>query len=124
MSSISAEHFLDLVNADFSDDAEVDKILDTWEEKRPEAGSSHHKKGFDDDENEQTGVADLVRAPLRREISIMFRRCAVNVVRDPILYIGRAVVFLVSNTIFALVYLKARDYSQDQALSKMWITVW
>ena len=37
-----AEHFLDLVNADFSDDAEVDKILDTWEEKRPEAGSSHH----------------------------------------------------------------------------------
>ena len=120
---ITTEHFLDLVNADFSDDAEVDKILDTWEEKRPDAGSSHHKKGFDEDE-EQTGVSDLVRAPLRREIAIMFRRCAVNIVRDPILYIGRAFVFLMANSIFALVYLKAREFSQDQALNKMWISIW
>jgi ABC-2 type transporter len=41
-----------------------------------------------------------------------------------ILYLGRAVVFLVANTIFALVYLKARKYTQDQALNKMWINIW
>lgn len=117
-----AEHFLDLVNSDFSDDAEVDKILNTWEEQKPEAGSSHHKKGFD--ENEETGVTDLKRASLAKEISIMFRRCLTLIIRDPILYVGRAVMFLIANTFFSLVYLKARTYDQDQALNKMWITIW
>jgi hypothetical protein len=40
------------------------------------------------------------------------------------LYLGRAVIFLFCNIIFALVYLKARDYDQEQALNKMWINVW
>jgi hypothetical protein len=38
--------------------------------------------------------------------------------------LGRAVVFLVFNTIFALVYLKARKYVQEQALNKLWINIW
>lgn len=29
-----------------------------------------------------------------------------------------------ANTIFALVYLKARKYNQDQALNKLWINMW
>lgn len=120
-----AEHFLDLVNADFSDDAAVDKILDTWQEKRPEAGSSHHNKNeVDADDDAQEGVTDMKRAPLRVEMSIMFRRHFALIVRDPILYLGRCVVFLVANGIFGLVYLKARKFDQDQALNKMWIQVW
>jgi hypothetical protein len=75
------EHFLDLVNADFSDDAEVDKILNMWEEKRPEAGSSHHAKVEED--SEQTGVSVLKRASVLTEMSIMFRRHAILIVRDP-----------------------------------------
>lgn len=117
-----AEHFLDLVNSDFSADEEVDRLLDTWEEKRPGGGSSHHKMGFDEDE--ETGVTELKRAPMMKEISIMFRRCVTLIIRDPILYIGRAVVFLVANTFFALVYLKGRKYDQNQAPNKMWIIIW
>jgi hypothetical protein len=41
-----------------------------------------------------------------------------------VLYVGRAVFFLLSNTLFSLVYLKARSYDQDQAVNKMWITMW
>ena len=41
-----------------------------------------------------------------------------------ILYLGRAVVFLVFNTVLALVYLKARKYEQEQALNKLWINIW
>lgn len=77
-----AEHFLDLVNADFSDDAEVDKILDTWEEMKPDAGSSHHRKGFADADEGQSGVTELKRAPLRKEIPILFRRHTLLIVRD------------------------------------------
>jgi len=120
-----AEHFLDVVNSDFSSDEQVDRILNTWEELRPEAGhSSHHKKGFGDDAEGQLGVTDVKRAPLRKEAAIMFRRSALLILRDPILYTGRCIVFLVANTIFSLVYLKARKYDQDQALNKMWINVW
>lgn len=124
-----AEHYLDLVNADFSDEVEVDKILDTWEEERPDSGrSTHHhdKKGFGrpEDEDGQLGVVDTKRAPLYREISIMFRRSATLILRDPILYMGRCIVFLIANAIFALVYLNARKFDQDQALNKMWINVW
>jgi hypothetical protein len=116
------EHFLDLINADFSDEAEVDKILNMWEEKRPEAGSSHHKDNAEEDK-EQTGVSAMKRASLLTEISIMFRRHGNIIVRDPILYLGRCVIFLICNTIFALVYLKARDYDQEQALNKMWVNI-
>jgi hypothetical protein len=119
----SSEHFLDLVNADFSDDAEVDKILDTWEEVRPESGSSYHGTKFDEDEG-QSGVTVLKRAPLRKEIPIIFRRAIALIIRDPILYVGRCIVFLFANTIFSLVYLKARNYDQSQAINKMWINVW
>lgn len=84
----------------------------------------HNKGGFGDEDDGQAGVADKVRASLQQEISIVFRRCITLIVRDPILYLGRAVVFLVANTIFALVYLKARKFNQNQAINKMWITVW
>jgi hypothetical protein len=81
-----AEHFLDLVNSDFSDEAQVDRILDTWEESRPDANtSSHHRiKGFkgDNDEDGQMGVTENKRAPIQKEIPIMFRRQIKLIIRD------------------------------------------
>jgi ABC-type multidrug transport system ATPase subunit len=120
-----AEFFLDLVNSDFSDEAAVTSILDTWEEKKPGGGaSSHHKKGFGDEEEGQEGVTELKKAPLRKEMAIMFRRHFALIIRDPILYIGRCLIFLISCMIFAFVYWSARDYTQDQALNKMWVNIW
>jgi energy-coupling factor transporter ATP-binding protein EcfA2 len=68
-----AEFFLDLVNSDFSDESVITGMLDTWEEKRPDAGSSHHKNGFagakeGEDENAQTGVAHEKRRSLMKEV--------------------------------------------------------
>ena len=85
----TVEHFLDLVNADFSDDAQVDHILDTWEELRPDANnSSHHRakgfktNGYDDDDDGQKGVTENKRAPIWKEIPIMFRRHIMLIIRD------------------------------------------
>jgi ABC-type multidrug transport system ATPase subunit len=119
-----AEYYLDLVNSDFSDEAAVTSILDTWEEKGPGAASSHHKQGFDVDAEGQEGVTDMKGAGILKEVQIMLRRHFVLVYRDPILYIGRSLVFLVSNLIFAFVYWAAREPLQEQALNKMWITIW
>ena len=119
-----AEHFLDLVNSDFSDEAEVTKILDTWQEMRPDKNnSSHHKKKDDDDEG-QEGVVKLKRTTFGKEMVIMFRRHSALIARDPILYLGRCFIFLIANLIFGLVYLNARDFTQDQAANKIWVMVW
>ena len=122
-----AEFFLDLVNSDFSDEDEITRILDTWEEKRPEAGSSHHKKGFGQDEDKddaQEGVVHTKRLSLGKELMIMFRRQGLMIARDPLLYIGRCFVFLVACLVFAFVYWNARAFTQDQAINKMWVNIW
>ena len=121
-----AEHFLDLVNSDFSDEDQVNKILDVWQERRPDAGqSSHHAKaGQEVDDDGQEGVVNLQRAPFAAEMAIMFRRHSTLILRDPILYLGRCVIYFVANLIFALVYLNARDYTQDQAVNKVWVNIW
>ena len=40
--------------------------------------------------------------------------CLQLIIRDPILYIGRAVMFLIACMIFGLVYLSARDDTQGK----------
>lgn len=118
-----AEFYLDLINSDFSDEAAVTSILDTWEEKKPDAGSSHHQvKGFAEDEKE--GVTVVKRAGLMAEMQIMLRRHSTMVVRDPVLYIGRTIIFLVSCMVFGFVYWSARSFTQDQSLNKMWVSIW
>ncbi|KAL7574130.1 hypothetical protein ACA910_014815 [Epithemia clementina (nom. ined.)] len=119
-----AEFFLDLVNSDFSDEAAVAGILDMWEEKG-EGGvqSSHHSTGKGVD-NDQEGVVNLEKKAMAPEILILFRRHFTLIVRDPILYIGRCLVFFVSCLIFSLVYLKARKDDQDQVQNKFWIAIW
>mmetsp|Transcript_5277 Transcript_5277/g.6906 ORF Transcript_5277/g.6906 Transcript_5277/m.6906 type:complete len:638 (-) Transcript_5277:161-2074(-) len=115
-----AEFFLDLVNSDFSDEAAVLKILDLWEEKGPGLVSSHHST----DEEDEEGVINHRKKSMGPEIMILMRRHFKLIMRDPILYIGRSVVFFFSCIIFALVYLKAREPDQAQISNKFWICVW
>ena len=129
-----AEHFLDLVNADFSSAEEVDGILNTWEEHKPGNHSTHHsakdkneKLEVNEDEDEDEGaegVVDPTNTSIANEIAIMFRRHSTLIVRDPILYLGRCFIFLAANLVFAFVYWNARDYTQDQAVNKMWVMIW
>lgn len=120
------QFFLDIVNADFSDDAAVDKILDTWEEHRPDGRHSKHGiKGFGGVHREdQDGVAGGLKKNLLSETKIMFFRCWLLIIRDPILYLGRLVAFLFVNVFFAFVYWNARPFVQERTVDKMWINVW
>lgn len=121
-----AEHFLDLVNADFSSSEEVDKVLDSWSVNKPEERfSSHGKRAvINNGEGQESGLVDPIVRGLLREMAIMFRRHTLLIVRDPVLYFGRSVVFLLANTFFAIVYWNAREYTQDQASNKMWLNIW
>jgi len=111
-----ADHFLDLVNSDFSGEEEVNKILDAWEEApKPESNSQDEADGIDD---------DFKAVSLGREIKIMFSRHLTLILRDPILYLGRFGVFLFMNLVFSFVYWSAREHVQSQIFNKMWIQTW
>jgi ABC-type multidrug transport system ATPase subunit len=119
-----AEYFLDLVNDDFAPPEEVKAICDKWHD------SDDRKKGLSriDSSSQLSSMSDSAtggdRVNVLQQVAILFRRQSLLVMRDPMLYIGRAFVFLFSNIYFAIVYIKSRDRDQDQVLNKMWLTIW
>lgn len=117
-----AEHYLDLVNADFSSEEEVTRLLDCWEERNPEMTASVSVHGGDEDEPE--GVTGGRHRSFMAEVRIMFRRHGALIARDPVLYLGRCLMILVSNLIFAFVYWNAREYDQSQAVNKHFLNTW
>jgi ABC-type multidrug transport system ATPase subunit len=121
-----AEHFLDLVNPDFSTSEEVDSILEAWEERKLNDSNSSFHGSFlmENDDDITEGIHNSEGRSFSREIIIMFRRHATLIARDPVLYLGRSFIFLLSNLVFALVYLSSRNYSQDQATNKLWVSIW
>ena len=74
--------------------------------------------------DEHTGVPHVTSRSFAKEAAIMFRRHATLIVRDPVLYLGRCVIFLVATLVFAFVYWNARHFTQDQAQNKLWAMIW
>eukprot|EP00403_Amphidinium_massartii_P011216 CAMPEP_0178424242 /NCGR_PEP_ID=MMETSP0689_2-20121128/28108_1 /TAXON_ID=160604 /ORGANISM="Amphidinium massartii, Strain CS-259" /LENGTH=649 /DNA_ID=CAMNT_0020045871 /DNA_START=81 /DNA_END=2030 /DNA_ORIENTATION=- len=115
-----ADHCLDLVNADFTSQEGVKKLLDAWESdgKSKEVVSG----GYEAD------TADYSRAkyniPFVTQTMIMLRRQGFLAVRDPTLFLGRCFVMLFSDLFFAIIYIKTRDRSQDQVVNKMFLNIW
>ena len=58
------------------------------------------------------------------ELNVLFRRHAVLIARDPILYVGRIVLLLIFCTIFALAYWSSRDKVQSQAINFYYANSW
>ena len=121
-----AEFFLDLVNSDFSNEKDVTDILDSWAELGGQ--STQHRTSLSEDkadeEEDSKGIVKIRRAPLATELSVVFVRHARLVMRDPILYLGRCVIFLFMNLVFAFVYWNGRENAQDQVLNKFWVNLW
>jgi ABC-type multidrug transport system ATPase subunit len=120
-----AEHFLDLVNADFSSSREVDAMLNKWVEKTAQKNddvAKTRKSMMERTENNQ--LDGKFKHNLMREIQVMFRRHILLMGRDPILYAGRFMGFLIVNCVFGIVYIAARGYTQDQAVNKLWVSAW
>jgi hypothetical protein len=123
-----AEHFLDIVNADFSSNEEVDRILDQWSLrlKNEESDVRSSPAAAAALEHRHSLVLDegSLQHNIRHEIKVMMHRHILLMRRDPVMYTGRIALFLIVNCIFGVVYISARNYTQDQALNKLWISGW
>jgi len=118
---LHTEHFLDLVNADFYDDETVNNVLDVWSIQSSDwqdvdCGQVYYDVDEYKDKTE--------RPPFNKGLAILLRRHFLLVVRDPLLYLGRCIFFLLANLIFAFGYWNAREFTQDQAFSKVWASMW
>ena len=109
------------MNSDFSSQDEVNKLLDTWEEQNPADNISLSEH---DEEDVQDGVTGGARRSFVEDLAIMFRRHSCLIVRDPVLYLGRCVMILITNIVFAFVYWNARKWDQSQAPNKHFLNIW
>ncbi|CAE8582044.1 unnamed protein product [Polarella glacialis] len=108
------EYLLDLTNSDFTDEQQVQKILDNWSA------------------SEQAIVSAETAAPMREakmrglvaQTLILCRRLAIMTVRDPTVYSARWVFAATANLVFSLIYIDARDRNQEQALPRIWVMSW
>lgn len=121
-----AEFMLDIVNTDFTDDAEVEKILSSFDRLgRPEHQSRIQERLLS---FKSHNPADPSLVPTQASIFdqtvIMFRRNFLLSIRDPLIYIGRIVMFFIICIFFGIIYVQARNLNQSQTLSHMWMLVW
>jgi len=120
------EFVMDLVNADFSCDEAVNKILSVWKthasslESAPAAGNYYDIEKNDMSSKFITQNNNIGRNSLLYETSIVLRRQARLISRDPVLYLGRFFMFFFANFNMAVIYWNARENDQSRALEKMW----
>lgn len=115
-----AEWCLDLVNREFTDPAEVDRLLDAWPVNEPEFCGGRGEAP------PPTPMADCqtFASSTAHEVMVLLRRHAVLTLRDPTIYLGRAVVNLFACLFFSIVYIEARTYNQEQAVYHMFLLMW
>jgi len=126
-----AEHMLNIINADFADDpGQVGMILDAWAVKatKPLTDVARAERKCEMVKNptpyptsapgggRATSFGQQVYALLCRQVALS--------VKDPTLYLGRMVFFLIACIFFGAIYIKARNYEQDQAVARVFLWMW
>ncbi len=124
-----AEYMLELVNPDFADEAKVTSILDKWDisdlnkqAKRDESIYNSLKKPVSSTPQVRKLGSGHINVFL--ETWFVFKRLLLLTIRDPSVYIGRCIIFLSCNIFFAIIYIKAREKTQLEAIPRMWFLLW
>lgn len=121
-----AEHLLDVVNAEFTSESQVTEVLDRW----GESGGLTKKYSSDLLSNlDDVKVSEIVQREsdtLSKPVEMMhvLRRQGHIAFTDPMIYLGRAVGFLMACTFFAVIYVESRERVQDQVLNRLWLSMW
>lgn len=120
-----AEFVLDLVNADFSSDEMVDKIIDEWQSRRSADDQDDEMEGKDFAPLKNS-FHDLTksRRSFCHKLTTLFRRHALMISRDPILYVGRSVALFFASIFFAIVYWYSRERVQEQVVNYFFAHCW
>lgn len=112
-----AEFVLECVNREFTDHDKVDNALDAWE-KDPR---SQVTESASDSGTQQDGA---VGSSVWRETVVLLQRHGKLVFSDPMIYLGRAAMYILMCSFFAIVYVDTRNRTQEQAAPKLFLLMW
>jgi len=118
-----AEHVLDLVNREFTDPDDVDKLLDGWESYAQDHFLDS-KAIVSDETEEYPQLTAAHTSDFFSQTLTLVRRHALLIVRDPTTYLGRFIAFIFANIFFSVVYLDSRERDQETAQYKMFLIMW
>jgi len=128
-----ADFILEVVNADFVEDQhQVERILDTWTARCGLAAESESRSsdaGPESDptkQHEQQEQQEHQRggASFGRQMKALLSRQLVIGVRDPTVYVGRMVFYLLVCAFFGVVYWNSRRWVVERAQEKIMCLLW
>jgi len=108
----TADVMLDLVNADFTDSATVEAMIETWEGNRGQAPMP-------------AGVGQLPAVTtlgMSGQTAVLMRKHGIRALRDPTLHIGRCIATFQVCCYFAILYIRQRDAKQEQVQGRLFFT--
>jgi len=114
-----ADYLLDIANPEFTEASAVEEVLRAWQ-----------TLGSGVPQPKLSGATELDPPPRPPQhscfthIRVLLKRHAILILRDPTMYTGRMVMNMISCCFFAVVYIKARERSQSQALNRLWMMIW
>jgi ABC-type multidrug transport system ATPase subunit len=120
-----AEYLLDIINHEFTDVSQVCAILDEWdksaekEQEQQEEQSKHQEI--------KTCLPEMKQEhdiSFKEEFKFIAQRQIRIILTDPMIYGGRAFMFLMACTFFAIIYVESRDRKQEQILNRLWLCMW
>jgi ABC-type multidrug transport system ATPase subunit len=109
-----ADWFIDLINSEFAGREAVDEIVEAWERRQ----QTRELKG------ELPKLPPGVRPYVYQQVYPVFRRQFLLSLRDPTLYLGRMLAFLIANIFFGLVFWKTRPMEQKFVHPKFYLIGW
>jgi ABC-type multidrug transport system ATPase subunit len=112
-----AEFLLDIINSEFTEEANVVNVLDKWEAN--EACIENDQFSPTDLSTIEPDTSSLAQLSAFDQFRFVLARQAYITVVDPMIYIGRAVVFLIGCTFFAVIYVYSRDRIQEQVFNHL-----
>lgn len=116
-----AEFMLDQVNREFVDPDKVDNILDLWE--------AAERKGVYPVRPAPDGMLVLKKGNAFRtgfvnQSMTLLSRQGKLVAKDPMLYVGRCIVYIMSMLFFSIIYVSSRERNQRQVLFRTFLIMW
>jgi len=117
-----AEFLLDVINAEFTDPESVKFVLDTWSQQEEKEFAAHQK--LVDINTNEPDASSLAHLTIMQQFYFVLKRQLYITLVDPMLYLGRAVMFLFGCTFFAIIYVYSRNREQDQVFNHLWMSTW
>jgi ABC-type multidrug transport system ATPase subunit len=119
-----AEFLLDCINAEFTDSQAVNKVLDDWVNVEVSELRNQERSVTLKISDSEPDASSLAKLSFTEQLYFAMRRqCYITIV-DPMIYVGRAVMYLFGCTFFAIIYVYSRERKQDQVFNHLWIVTW